>query len=72
MECFLSMIITPKFRNVASRMLTGRAAYDSEVICIERADSEECIDDLQSTINAVCELNFILMWQVLPTVLPIS
>lgn len=64
-QCFLEMTQTPKFQNVASKMISGHYAYDAKKRLCLQDDQEECSETLESVLHGACDLNFITMWQVL-------
>lgn len=75
-NCFKEMVYNPKFQNVASRMLSGKSAYDGTTrLCLDQqakgggsdvVHEEVCRNDMRFIISSACSLNFVtLRWKIL-------
>lgn len=60
--CFRKMADTIRYRNVASRMMSGHSAYaEKTLVCLKR-DEPNCNEDVASVIAGACSVHFITMW----------
>lgn len=58
--CFRAMVNSPRYQNVASRMLVGHYAYDGKKkICM--TPGRGCVANLRTVIRSACDLNFIAL-----------
>ncbi|CAM9825520.1 unnamed protein product [Ascophyllum nodosum] len=70
-SCFQEMIDSPRFQNVASKMLCGRNAYDDSTRMCSKRDvpsslpafdsfpADSCREDMTAVIGSACHLNFV-------------
>lgn len=57
------MANSPRFQNVAARMLSGHNAYDANaLVCLAYDETGGCVADMAAVVKGACSLNFLTMW----------